>query len=103
MTHTDLTHRIQDIIKGITKKELIAPIHIRSLQPQGYEVCIEFRQYEPVCYSAELPDDEFMKFICQELRRSQYLRIEYAKAERNTTHRIPNDFLSPYDTTRLNR
>ena len=45
MTHTDLTHRIQDIITGITKKELIAPIHIRSLQPQGYEVCIEFRQY----------------------------------------------------------
>lgn len=102
MTHTDLIHRIQDIIRDITKREFVKPIHVRDLKPMGYEVCLEFRQYDPVCYSAELPDDLFMKFICKELRNCKYLRIAYSKAERATSDRIPNDFLSPYDTTRIN-
>lgn len=102
MTHSDLIHQIQDIIKTITKKEFIGPIHVRDLEPEGYEVQIEFRQYDPTFYSAQLPDDLFMKFICRELHNCKFLRNEYAKAERNTSHRIPNDFLSPYDTTRIN-
>jgi len=97
-----LIHRIQDIIKGITNKELIKPISIKNLEPEGYEVQIEFRQNDPVFYSAQLPDDLFMKFICKELKKCQFLKTEYSKVERNTTRRIPNDFLSPYDTTRIN-
>lgn len=102
MTHSDLIHQIRDIIRTITKREFVRPILVKDLEPEGYEVQIEFRQHDPVFYSAQLPDDLFMKFIFCELRKCRFLRTEYAKAERNTTHRIPNDFLSPYDTTRLN-
>lgn len=102
MTHSDLILRIRDIIRTITKKEFVRPIHVRDLEPEGYEVGIEFRQYDPVYYSAQLPDDLFIKFICHELRKSKALRTECAKAERNTPNHIHNDFLSPYDTTRLN-
>ena len=101
MTHSDLTLQIRDIIRTITKKEFVKPIYVRNLEPEGYEVGIEFRQYDPIYYSAQLPDDLFMKFICNELRKSKALKAEYAKAERSTSNHIHNDFLSPYDTTRL--
>lgn len=102
MTHSDLIHQIHDIIRDITKKELRVAIGVQDLNPVGYVVCIEFRQYDPVYYSAELSDDEFMKFIYRQLKQCKFLRNEYGKAERNTTHHIHNDFLSPYDTTRIN-
>lgn len=102
MTHTELIHRIQDIIRNITHREPTVPIHVHNIEPKGYEVCIEFNQYSPTCYSAELSDDDFIKFICKELKQCQYLKTRYFKAERNTHHRRINNFLSPYDTTRIN-
>lgn len=104
MTHSDLRHRIQDIIRDITGKEFIAPIHIRSLEPQGYQVGFEFIQYQPTWYGAELPDEEFICFITKELKQAKFLRTHYGKAVRNTglDHTL-NSFISPYDTTRLNR
>lgn len=101
MTPTDLTLRIQDIIRTLSRKEPKMPIHVRPLDTVGYEVCIEFRQYDPTCYSAELPDEQFMEFICRELKKNKSLRTEFMKAERNTVSRKHNDFISPYDTTRI--
>ena len=77
------------------------PIRVRELSPVGYEVAIEFEQHHPTFYSDDLPYDMFMKFICNELRRNKSLAVEYRKAERNTSDRIPNDLVSPYDTRRI--
>ena len=102
MTLTELTHQIRDIIRTITHKEPVMPIHVRKIYPVGYEVAIEFQQNHPTFYSAELPDDLFLPFIYNELKRNKSLQVEYRKVERNTKGRIPNDFVSPYDTRRIN-
>lgn len=101
MTHTELIHQIRDIIRGITKCEYTRPIIVKNLKPQGYQVGFETHQYAPVWYSAELPDDKFLKFICGELKRAQFLRAQYGKATRNTSNGHHNDFISPYDTARI--
>lgn len=104
MTHSDLRLQIQDIIRNLTGREFIKPIHIRDLQPEGYAVGFEAIQYQPVWFSATLPDDQFLCFIANELRKAQFLRVEYGKAVRNTTLDHPlNSFVSPYDTTRNDR
>ena len=102
MTHTDLIHQIQDTILLITNRECIVPIHVRDLEPEGYEVQIEFRQYDPWCYSAQMSDDLFLKSLKEELRKCTPLRTSYAKAERNTNHYMLNNLISPYDTARTN-
>lgn len=104
MTRTDLIHQIQDIIKDLTGKEFTGGILVRELKPQGYAVGFEAHQYNPVWYSADLPDDKFMCFIRKELKNAKFLRAEYHKAVRNTSLDHPlNRLISPYDTTRLNR
>lgn len=104
MTHSDLRLQIQDIIRRITGREFIGRILIRDLKPQGYSVGFEAIQYQPVFYSADLPDDKFLCFIEKELRQAQFLRTAYSKATRNTTLDHPlNKFVSPYDTARIDR
>lgn len=103
MTHTELKHQIQDIIRDITHREFINPIIIHDLQPQGYAVGLEIRQYDPVWYSAELPDEEFLKFIKRELRQAKFLKKGFYRAIRNTTLDHPlNGLVSPYDTAGIN-
>lgn len=102
MTHTDLIHQIRDIIRDITCKEYTRPIIVKDLKPQGYAVGFETHQYYPTWYSADLPDEEFLKFIRNELRRAKFLRIDYNKAIRNTSGDHINSLLSPYDTARTN-
>lgn len=63
LTHSELKAAILDIIRSLTKKEYIGPIHIRDLEPIGREVAFEHLQYRPTFLSAELPDDEFLKFL----------------------------------------
>ena len=41
MTHSQLKQAILDIIRSLYKKDYIAPIHIRDLDPIGYEVGFE--------------------------------------------------------------
>lgn len=87
----------------MTNKEFIGEIHIKDLEPEGYEVSISFHQYAPVFYSAQLPDDKFKVFIVNEIKRNRHLRVDHYRIERNTTERVPNGFLSPYDTSGFNR
>ena len=104
MTHSDLKHQIQGIIRNITGKEFTGAIIIHDLQPQGYMVAFEAEQYHPVSIGADLPDDKFLCFMEKELKKAKFLRIDYRKAVRNTTlDRTLNSFVSPYDTTRINR
>ena len=64
---------------------------------------LETRQYQPVWYSADLPDDQFLDFLKKELKQAKWLRVDFRKAVRNTALDHPlNAFRSPYDTTRIN-
>jgi hypothetical protein len=77
MTHSQLKQAILDTIRCLYGKDYIAPIHIRDLEPIGYEIAFEHHQYHPVFISAELPDKEFLKFLEDELRRKSFLLGEY--------------------------
>lgn len=101
MTHTELKHQILDFIKTLTGKIFIGDITIKSLNP-GYSVGIEYRQYDPVFYTAELPDEEFLKFIKEEIRKSGHIKVERRKLESVAPNTIRNNFLSPYDERRIN-
>ena len=70
----------------------MAPIHIRELDPVGYEIGFEHHQYHPIFISAELPDDKFLKFLEQELRNKSFLLADYFRTERNTTTFQENSF-----------
>jgi len=76
MTHSELEAAIRDIIKSLYHKEYIAPIHIKDLET-GYEVAFEHIQYHPLFISAELPDNEFLKFMREELRHKSFLIAKY--------------------------
>lgn len=92
LTHSDLRQAIRDIIRSLHGREFIAPIHIRDLDPIGYEVGFEHIQYRPTYISAELPDKEFLKFMEQELRRKSFLLADYFKTERVKTTFRENPF-----------
>lgn len=79
-------------------KEPLFPIIVKPIEPQGWEVGLELRQYYPTWFSAELPDDEFLKYIAQEIRQSKVINdVRYTKAVRNTTLDHPlNRLRSPY-------
>lgn len=101
MTPIELTQRIRGIIRDITHKEYVRPVIVRRLPHGGWEAGFETRQYHPVWYSAELSDEDFLKFIRHELCRAGFLRELYSKAERYTgLDRRLNRLLSPYDTAR---
>lgn len=54
-------------------------IIIKNLEPQGYSVGFEIRQYRPLYISATLPDEEFLKFMKQELRNKAFIFARYYK------------------------
>ena len=92
LTHSQLKQAILDIIHSLYKKDYIAPIHIRDLDPIGYEIGFEHHQYYPVYISAELSDDEFLKFLEQELRHKSFLLAEYFENNRYTATFRENPF-----------
>lgn len=61
--------------------EFIGGIKIEDLDPVGYKVSINLDHSEnPVVLIADLPDEEFLKFIKEELRKSKFHKTKYYKA-----------------------
>ena len=50
---------------------------VKDLEPEGYSVGFEVIQYRPLYISATLPDDEFLKFMKQELRNKAFIFARY--------------------------
>lgn len=65
------------------RAEFIGDIKIKNLIPEGYTV--EFyldNSYYPLSISADLPDDEFIEYIKQELLNRNLIKTKYFKAVR---------------------
>ena len=77
MTHQKLIAAIRDIIRSQHNREFIGKIIIKDLKPEGYSVGFEVIQDRPLCISATLPDEEFLKFMKQELRNKAFIFARY--------------------------
>lgn len=66
-------------MKCLHNKEFTGNIIIKNLEPQGYSVGFEIIQYRPLYISACLPDEDFLKFMKQELRNKAFIFTKYYK------------------------
>lgn len=81
MTHTELEQVIRDYYRDQFQVEFIGRIRVEDLDPVGYKVSLNLDHSEnPVVYIADLPDEEFIPFIKEELRRSKLHEVEFFKA-----------------------
>ena len=77
MTHEELIAAIQDIMRCLHNREFTGKIIIKDLEPEGYSVGFEVIQYRPLYISATLPDEEFLKYMKQELRNKAFIFARY--------------------------
>lgn len=77
MTHQALIAAIQDIIRCQHNREFTGKITVKDLEPEGYSVGFEVIQYRPLYISATLPDEEFLKYMKQELRNKAFIFARY--------------------------
>nr|DAH44350.1 MAG TPA: hypothetical protein [Bacteriophage sp.] len=80
--------------------DFIGDIQITDLDPVGYKVALNLNHAEnPVVYIADLPDEEFIPYIKEELRRSKLHEVKFFKAIKIQP---PKPVLC-YDRERINR
>ena len=78
MTHTELKQAILDYILELYKCKYIGEIKIEDLDPVGYKVSFYFdRSENPVVVIADLPDEEFLSFIREEIRARKFQKVQY--------------------------
>jgi hypothetical protein len=64
MTHTELKQAILGYIREIYKAEYNGRLKIEDLEPEGYKVAFNLNNTEnPIVFMADLPDEEYLKFI----------------------------------------
>lgn len=86
MTTTELEQVIQEYFLSIYHKKYIGKLSIQKLEPVGY--CIRFgmdRPFQPLVIYAELEDEEFLKFLKQELKSKRFNLVYYG--ELNLTYK----------------
>ena len=61
----------------------IGKLTIEDLEPEGYKVQINLDNSEnPITLMADLPDDEFLCFVKEELRSRKLHRLEHFKLQK---------------------
>lgn len=67
-------------MNSIYQAEFIGRIKIEDLNPVGYKVSFYLDNPEyPFVIIADLPDEDFLKYIKEELRRSKLVKTKYFK------------------------
>ena len=78
--HTELKQVILDYIRELYKCEYVGEIKIEDLDPVGYKVSFYLDHSEnPLVIMSDLPDDEFLIFIKEELRKRKLHKTSYYK------------------------
>ena len=78
MTHTDLKQAILGCIRQLYKMEFIGEIKIEDLDPVGYKVSLNLdRSENPLVLIADLPDDEFLEFMREEIRSRKLHKVKH--------------------------
>lgn len=69
MTISELEQVIQDYFMSIYHKKYIGKLYIQKLDPVGYYIRLGMdRVTQPTIIYAELPDNEFLKFLKQQIK-----------------------------------
>ena len=77
MTNDELKQTILCLIEQLYNKKYIGKLWIKNLTPIGYQIKFGINNDDkPLVISAELPEDEFIKFMKNELRER---RLDYVK------------------------
>lgn len=70
--------------------EFIGDIKIEDLDPVGYKVSLNLdRSENPLVIIADLPDDEFLDFIREEIRRRKLHKVKHYLATK-----VPPEFIN---------
>jgi len=78
MTHTDLKQAILGCIRQLYKMEFIGEIKIEDLDPVGYKVSLNLdRSENPLVLIADLPDEEFLDFMREEIRSRKLHKVKH--------------------------
>lgn len=65
-------------MRNFYRAEFIGDIEIKTLEPEGYSVSFYLNHTEcPVTIMADLPDDEFLAFIKEEIRKRKLIKTKY--------------------------
>ena len=83
MTHTELNQVIRENMRELYEMEFVGEIKIENLEPVGYKVAFNFNRSEnPVVIIADLPDEEFLPFIKEEIRSRKFHKVKYYSASK---------------------
>jgi hypothetical protein len=70
-------------MRELYEMEFIGDIKIEDLDPVGYKVAFNFNHSEnPVVIIADLPDEEFLPFIKEEIRSRKFQKVKYYSASK---------------------
>ena len=74
MTHTELNQVIREYMKELYKADFIGTIKIEDLNPVGYKISfyVSRGSENPVVIISDLPDDEFIPFLKEEIRAKKF-------------------------------
>lgn len=65
-------------MRDLYRVEFTGDIKIENLDPVGYAVSFNFNKSEnPVVIMADFPDEEFLPFIKEEIRKRKFHRTKY--------------------------
>lgn len=83
MTTQELEQVIREQLLDIYKAEYIGKIYIKKLDPIGYEIKLGMNTPEcPDVIYAELEDNEFLKFLKEELKHRRSTVTFYGKLQK---------------------
>lgn len=86
MTTEELKQVILDYIKDIYKAEYVGKIEVEELNP-GYKVSLYIHGDEvPISIMADLPEDDFINFIKEEIRSRKLIKNDYWKIKKVYTY-----------------
>ena len=78
MSIQDIEQATLDFIKIYSKKEYIGKINVSKLDPLGYEVTLYPQgEYVPLVFYAELDDENFIKYLKEEVRNKKFHLSNY--------------------------
>lgn len=78
-------------MRDFYNREYIGGIKIENLDPVGYKIALNLDKGEnPLVIIADLPDEEFVPFIKEELRSRKLQRVEYTSLTKLQPCKIKN-------------
>lgn len=76
-------------MRELYKMEFTGTIKIEDLDPVGYKVSFNFNHSEnPLVIISDLPDEEFLPFIKEEIRTRKFHKTKYYSTSKLQSERI---------------